>query len=320
MKLSPYQTFACTGYDLEKITQEVQLEMVVDPWASMIDLGNQLGDRAYALFSNLKFNPKPFAHPIDIVRDKNRGDLKSDIVVVDTRPFTKVSKLHMFDVTKHAENDLARRRAVLHAIWRDSDRYLIQNACSPLIQVYAAWISESISKHLNVDAFTQLKIANIAAWWFWCQSNTEEDLNENRRAKIHREISEATRCSYDTVEDDLNEIGYFDDLESFCNEVKERTDNSRIKHLDPASVIQLSTGGWIGTWSREIMSVAIEYPPYFVAVVYTAMHERGTRSALFAKFVQRFGGRPEMKGFKQAIERLSSTDTDENPTTRVLPY
>ena len=179
MKLSPYQTFACTGYDLEKITQEVQLEMVVDPWASMIDLGNQLGDRAYALFSNLKFNPKPFAHPIDIVRDKNRGDLKSDIVVVDTRPFTKVSKLHMFDVTKHAENDLARRRAVLHAIWRDSDRYLIQNACSPLMQIFAAWISESIAKHLNVDTFTQLKIANIAAWWFWCQSNTEEDLNEH---------------------------------------------------------------------------------------------------------------------------------------------
>ena len=28
-------------------------------------------------------------------------------------------------------------------------------------------------------------------WWFWCQSNTKEDLNENRRAKIHREISEA---------------------------------------------------------------------------------------------------------------------------------
>lgn len=56
------------------------------------------------------------------------------------------------------------------------------------------------------------------------------------------------------------------------------------------------------------MSVAIEYPPYLIAVVYSAMHERGTRSAMFAKFVQRFTTRPEMKGFKAAIDRLSVTE------------
>ena len=320
MKLSPYQTFACTGYNLEKITQEIQLEMVVDKHGSMIDLANSIGDRVYALFSNLKFNPKPFPHPLDVAQTKHSGGDNANLVVIDARPFTKISKLQGFDVTKHVEYDLARRRAVLHAIWRSGDAYLIQNACSPLIQVYAAWISESLAKHLNVDSFTQLKIANIAAWWYWCQNNKEEDLTENRRSKIYREIAEATRCSYDTVEDDLRDIGYFDDLEIFCNEVKERTDNSRIKYLDPASVIQLSTGGWIGTWSREIMSVAIEYPPYFIAVVYTAIHERGARSALFAKFVQRFSSRPEMKGFKQAIDRISNTGDSPDSNHRVLPY
>lgn len=308
MKLSPYHTFACTGYELEKITHEIQLELVVDRFASMMELGNELGERSLALFSNLKFNPKPFAHPLDIVSDKNKVNQEKDFVVIDTRPFTKVSKIQQFDITKHAEYDLARRRAVLHAIWKTSDRYLIQNSLGPLMQVFAAWISESISKHLNVDAFTQLKIANIAAWWFWCQSNEKEDLDSNRRAKIYREIAEATRSGYDTVEDDLHDIEYFDGIEDFCNEVKERTDNSRIKHLDPASLIQLSSGGWIGTWAREIMSVAIEYPPYLIAVVYSAMHERGTRSAMFAKFVQRFTTRPEMKGFKAAIDRLSATE------------
>ena len=304
MKQSPYETFACTGYELNKIINEIQLELVVDRYGSMMDLSNEVGEPCVALVSNLKFNPKPFSHPLDIV--VKNGD---KMVIGDVRPFTKISKLNGFDITKTVEYDLARRRAVLHSIWKTADQYLLQNALSPLTQIYASWISESLSKHLNVDAFTQLKIANIAAWWFWCQCNKEEGLDDYKRSKIYREICEATRSSYETVEEDLNDIAYFDSIETFCEEVKSRTDATRLKHLDPASLIQLASGGWMGTWSREIMSVAIEYPPYLIAVVYSAMHERGTRSAMFSKFVQRFATRPELKGFKTAIDRISSVET-----------
>ena len=69
----------------------------------------------------------------------------------------------------------------------------------------------------------------------------------------------------------------------------------------------MASGGWMGTWAREIMSVAIEYPPYFATVVYTALHERGMRAALFTKMVQRFATRPELKGFKNSIDSLGKS-------------
>lgn len=305
MKQTPYQTFACTGYELEKIVHELTLKYKLDPVSALVDLQNEVGNKGFALISNLDFNPKPFAHPIDITTT-DYSNTNSEISVIDTRPFTKLSKFGDLDVTKFSEYELAKRRVILHSIWRSSDRYLLQNTMSTIIPIYSAWISEGISKFLNIDSFTQLKIANIAAWWFWCQCNNEDELTDANRPRIYREIAAATRSTFEAVENDLDGLGYFDDIIVFCEEVKERTDSTRLKHFDPATVIQLCCGGWIGTWAREIMSVCIEYPPYLAAVVYTALHDRGVRSSNFSKLVQRYQTRPEMKGFKLAIDRLAA--------------
>ena len=304
MKLSPHETFACTGYIIDKLAVEIQAEVAMDPHRAFTHLDQDLGNQILVLNSNLHFNPKPFPHPIDLGKI---GRDEKETSVLDVRPFTKMTQYHGAQITKTIDYDIATRRGTLHGVWRSSDRYLLSNSLSAILQIYASWISESICKRLNVDALTQLKLANIAAWFFWCQYNEKEDLTENTRPRIYRIIAEATRSGFDTVEEDLTDIGYFDDIESFINEVKERSDNPRLKHLDPASLIQLASGGWMGTWAREIMSVAIEYPPYFATVVYTALHERGMRSALFTKMVQRFATRPELKGFKNSIDSLGKT-------------
>ena len=305
MKFSPYQTNSCSGYILEKIIQEIQAEIKMDPWASMQSLNNELGNPVRLLFTNSKFNPKPFAHPLDIVEHHGAGIDERNAVIMDIRPFTKFSPQHGMVVTNYAEHALATRRVILHSIWSTSDAYLLQNVCGSLMCIFSAWISESIVKRLDMDAITQLKIANIAAWWFWCQYNKEEDLNQTNRPKIYKLISEATRAGYDTVEADLDGLEYFDDIEGFCNTVKEATDKPSIKHLDAGALTQLTSGCWMGVHSREIMSVCIEYPPYLAAVVYSALHDRGMRSAQFTKLVQRFVTRPDIKGFKAAIDHLS---------------
>ena len=310
MLTSPYETFACTGYVIEKIALELQNEITLDPNRAFKSLDNRLGNVVYALNSNIHFNPKPFAHPIDVIGDKNNGKWERKISVIDVRPFTKVSQYHGAQVTKTIDYDVACRRGLLHGIWSTSDRFLLTNVLPSILQIFASWISESICKRLDVDALTQLKIANIAGWWFWCQYNEASDITPSTRAKIYRSVSDATRSSFETVEEDLDEIGYFDDIVSFCEEVKQRSNNPSVKHLDPASLIQLASGGWMGTWSREIMSVAIEYPPYFATVVYTALHERGMRSAPFTKTVQRFAARPELKGFKNGIDQLNKKEED----------
>lgn len=308
MLLSPYATFACTGYEVEKIGTELQNEISLDEYRAFKNLDNRLGNVVYALNSNIHFNPKPFAHPIDVIGDRNKGEFERAVTVIDVRPFTKMTQHHGAQVTKSIDYDVACRRGLLHGIWNTSDRFLITNVLPSILQVYASWISESICKRLDVDALTQLKISNIAAWWFWCQYNESADVTEVTRPRIYRSIADATRSSFESVEEDLDDIGYFDDITSFCLEVKERSNNPRVKHLDPASLIQLASGGWMGTWAREIMSVAIEYPPYFATVVYTALHERGMRSALFTKTVQRFATRPELKGFKNGIDQLSKKE------------
>lgn len=304
MKNSPYQTFACTGYIVDKLATEIQNEITIDRYRAFTSLQNDMGCDVLVLNSNLHFNPKPFPHPIDLQLMRGEGEHERPCTVIDARPFTKMTQHHGPQITKTVDYDLAVRRARLHSLWITSDRFLLTNVLSSVMQIYSSWISESIAKRLDMDALTQLKIGNIAAWWFWCQYNEKESLTDQTRPKIYRIIAEATRSTFETVEEDLDDIPYFDDLEMFVTEVRDRTDNPRVKHLDSASLIQLASGGWMGTWAREIMSVAIEYPPYFAAVVYTALFERGMRSAQFTKLVQRFMSRPEIKGFKNALDQF----------------
>lgn len=308
MKQSPYQTFSCSGYTLEKIIQELQAEATIDLHSSMQTTNNELGNPVRLLYTNLKFNPKPFAHPLDIVEHTGQRRDEQKTVVQDIRPFTKSSQQHGVVVTNYAEHALAMRRALLHSIWVTSDSYLLRNVCSPLMCIFASWVSESIAKRLDMDAITQLKIANIAAWWFWCQYNIPEDLTQETRSKIYKLIADSTRSSFDTVESDLEDLEYFDDIEGFCAAVKESTDNPRIKHLDPGALIQLTSGVWMGVHSREIMSVCLEYPPYLASVVYSALHDRGMRSTPFTKLVQRFITRPDIKGFKTSIDYLAKVN------------
>lgn len=297
---SPYQTLACSGYDPAEIIMAAEKEMILDPYASMVPFENNIGGQVMGLFSNARFNPVAFAHPIDLkVRD-------AKIHVVDVRPFTKISKLELFGITKHTDYELARRRGTLHAIWNSNDAFLIQNTAVSLMPVFSAWISESIARHLSIEGFEQLKIANLAAWWYYCQCNENAELDSVKKAKLYRLVSEANRCTVEAVEEDLKDVPYFDSVLTFVDVVGEQVGSPRVKHLDSGVLLQLCSGGWIGTWSREIMAACTEYPPYFTAVVYTALHDRGTRSSQFAKFVQRFATRPEMRAFKTSIERLSN--------------
>lgn len=305
---SPYQTFSCSGYILDKLTQEIQKELAVDQWGWTQPLDNRIGVEVLQLKANDRFNPASFAHPIDVIRPGARGTEEKRLVLIDVRPFTKANRYNEMSVTNSVEMGVAQRRAQLHSIWITSDAYLLRNTVGALMPIFASWISESIAKRLDMDAISQLKVANIAAWWYWCQYNEKEDLNEGTRNKIYRIIADATRSSFDSVEEDLGEIQYFSDITTFCEEAKERLNNPRIKHLDPGALIQLSTGVWVGTHAREIMAVAIEYPPYLAAVVYTALHERGMRSAQFTKLVQRYITRPDIKGFKQSIDQLAQSE------------
>ena len=309
MLKSPYQTFSCSTYILDKITSDIQKELAVDPWSWSAGANNQIGLPVIQLFANERFNPPPFAHPLDVVRPAaNRGELEQKTVVIDCRPFTKATRFNELVVTNHPEMNLARRRAILHSIWVTSDDYLLRNTMNSLMPIFASWISESLVKRLDMDALSQLKLANIAAWWFWCQCNNKTDLNEGTRNKVYRMVSDATRASFDSVEEDLDGIEYFDDIVTFCNETKERLNKPSIKHLDPGALIQLTTGVWMGVHAREIMAVAVEYPPYLAAVVYSALHERGMRSAQFTKLVQRFVTRPDIKGFKNSIDKLATAE------------
>lgn len=307
MKNSPYETISCT-YQLNDIRNNVERLLISDGGGgSTIErFEAPLGEPVYLFNANSGQQIKPFAHPIDVERDGVMG--KEKVVVVDVRPFTRVDRAGSVRISDDTEYRFATMRGYLHAIWSSADRFALGNLVPTLMPVYAAWISESLVKRLDIAPTSQLNVAIIAAFYYWCQCTPKEDYNDGVKVKLAARIAESTRASYDDVMNVIGELDYLNEMADFTQALADKGESLRLKNIEPASLLQIVNGCWYGTNNREIASVAVEYPPYLAAMVYFSMHDRGLRSAPFTKLVQRFGHKQEFVGFSRGISNLRGAE------------
>lgn len=306
MKTSPYQTISCIGYALNDITTNLERLLLQYSPDTLENANTPLGNALYLFNANTESKIKPFAHPIEVPVDFLGK--KETAVVIDVRSFTTVSRLSQVKISNDTEWRFAKMRGYLHCIWSSTDRFALNNLIPTLMPIYCSWVSESIVKRLDVNPLSQLKIAILGGFYFWCQCNPKESYSDGIKVKLGARIAEATRASYDEVMDLITDLDYMSELSDFTTAVAEKGESLRLEKLDPASLLQMMNGCWYGTNAREIASVAVEYPPYLAAMVYFSIHERGLRSAQFTKLVQRFGTKPEFIAFGRGISNLNAAE------------
>jgi hypothetical protein len=73
--------------------------------------------------------------------------------------------------------------------------------------------------------------------------------------------------------------------------------------------LTVTRNSWYGTNAKEIISVALEHPPTWAAIVFTALNERTFKNSMIYKIAERFGKRGASDEFIDSYISLVKDNT-----------
>lgn len=227
-----------------------------------------------------------FAHPILI-------DTKDGVkTVADVRHFCKVDSYANEVVIKNLpEYELAENRAIFNQLFATQSPKLLLTASVLPMMTFASWITDNLAKRLSLGLLEQFKLRVISAYYYYCLFSDDEEQSGLEKEKAIGLISRTLRTSYGDTEDVLATIYPIQNLEEFCDTVVERLDSPRVKGLKPAVVIAVVMSTWFGANAREMLAVALEHPPTWMAICLSAATNKIFRNTSIAKTAERNSGR-----------------------------
>jgi hypothetical protein len=298
-----YDTTVCSGYVLDKLAEGIQLALVKGDLA-FSRIPNSRVFEVRAIGSASSAIPE-FAHPYPFDLNGQR------CLAIDVRPFGHYDRVKgEFVIRNQVEYQLLVHRAKLNDLWLDGNYGLLRDVSPAAMQFYASWISENVARRFALDMREQLDLAIAAALYYGSLYNEEGEITEDRRMKLVQAVSRATRASAQDVLGVLDRIGNpGGGIESFCAQAKEATKSVRLQEFNQGVLISVLKGTWFGYHSQELLAVATEHPPTWLAVLLAAHVDRTWKNSALAKLVERQAKRDSGQQFVRAVTNLTQMAT-----------
>jgi hypothetical protein len=233
--------------------------------------------------SNIPF----FEHPLVIENYKGMNfictDIRPCVRVNDTLTSNEVS------VRNKAEFDFAVHRTILNMAWMNNEINQLKLNLNFAGTVFAAWLSETIAKRFALDARDQIITSIIAHFYYQSLFYSEDKFEEDMLQKFAVHTIKATKAPSQLVFEIFDQIGPMGNINDFCETMKTVTGNIRLESLNFALLITMVSNSWFSTNAANLLAVALEHPPTWIAIVQSSLTERGYRNSLIARIAERFG-------------------------------
>ena len=279
---SSYETTPCRDYQIKDIIQKIQLNYLDGFLVHSDSLSNTKINGILLVTPEAKDVPI-FAHPIEV-------DLSGvKYLAVDARGWLTKLRDGGYKTNNPLDSKLALLRAKLE--WHgthESMRELTNLGTLPMT-VFIRWISASLVQRLALTPDVQVTLSIVAGYYYQSLfDNTEmsEDLKVKRAAVISRGTRIPTSKVLevaDAIEQDGTPLN-FTSIQSFIDIAQIATGSVRLKNMNVGLLYTILSGSWFGANSKEIVTVALEHPPTFLALIYQAINERGYRKARLTEY------------------------------------
>jgi len=288
-------------------------ETLVSGFLPNRNLGVQKVDQRSAVFviggSTDEMNIPPFIHPYLIQNFKNQ-----DYLVTDLRTFRATSEEFISDrsfeesVRNKTEYGLAKSRAVLNLLWLGPDIGRIRARFQFAGSVFAAWLSQAISKAYALDFQDQVRIMAVSIYYYHSLFTSDKRLEGDALESAVVHTIKATKFPAVEVYKIFEAIGEIGGIDDYCKEVQTCIENVRLNDFNHPMLLTLIRNSWYGTNSKEMLSVALEHPPTWIAIVFATLTERTYKSSSLYKIVEMQGKRGNADEFRMNyLELISNT-------------
>jgi len=173
------------------------------------------------------------------------------------------------------------------------------------IKVFTNWIGNRISLGLTLD-FGQTSIvkAMLSVYYIQlCTPLSDHPTSEELERLIIRAARSVPGVDATTLENVLGEIPKLTDLKSFTDWVHARLDTPRSEQLNVGFLYTALGFSW-GVQYREMVAIALEYPPTFIALLFSSVNDRGFKKTSLGKTVETLTSRNEDHEFIKNVNHL----------------
>lgn len=283
---SPYETTAIPPYDVRGLFKDVETAKVEG------SLVSGLVPDAPSILGVLSDSDVPvLAHPITFTSVLD----KKVYTVVDLRPYrTQIRRIGAENVELPNSGPVPFNlmRGRLQQLWNVPSPPDLFNFSILPQTVYSNWIANGLSGKLTLDAETTISLQALAAFWYQCQfeGQPQRKLTEGEAVLYAKAVDRATRIPSERVTDLL--LGYGKTITKTAEFIEAvKTINSvRADRITLGLFYTTLATSWFGSAAiREVVGVAIEYPPTFIAMLWSSLHEKTYRNTPIAQLAARYG-------------------------------
>lgn len=306
VKKTAYDTTACQGFVMQKTVHALQ-DASVRGWLEWVP-GSAVRQVTGGAGSDGAI--PAFAHPVLFALNNHQE------LVVDVRPFGR-QEAGQFRVKNPTEYALQITRAKLNWVWiKDPVTYLRDLSPMPLA-IFATWIAEQLTRRFALDPSEQLA-ASIYAGVFYLSNFIEQvdyHFSEQDKVRVTNAISRSLRVKPQDVLKVLDTHGAegcpaIADVKQFCQMVSGVS--VRLKELNAGVLFAILGATWYGTHAKEMVAVALEHPPTWIAILLAAVNERSFKNSGITKITERSGFRDMARSYQAAVLNLLANTGDGN--------
>lgn len=244
-----------------------------------------------------------FTHPISIFNFQRKNYLVSDLRSF-IRPESSIKDIENGAGIKNlTEYNFAKSRAILNLIWLNNGTGQIKNGLAFASTVFSAWLSEVIAKTYALDFKDQTVLAIITSFYYQTLFTEETAFDDDSKQKMAVHTIKATKAPGEFVFEIFDKIEPMSSIEDYCTNVVRILENVRLKNFNLPMLLNIVRNSWYGVNAKEILPIALEHPPTWCAIVYTALNERTYKNSMITRVAERFGKRG-------AADEFNSTYTE----------
>jgi hypothetical protein len=298
-----YDTTVCSGYVLDKLKEGIQLALIKGELAFARIAGTHIYE-VKAMGAVSSAIPE-FAHPFPF---EHNGE---QCLAIDVRPYGHFDRTKgTFVIRNQVEYDLLVCRAKLNDLWISDDYAILRDVSPMAVQYFASWIAENVARRYGLDPREQLDLSILAAFHYLCLFLKDDQLDEQTKLRMVAQISRSCRCSAQDV------LGVLDSqhkpcitIIDFCEQAKIVTKSVRLQEFIPGVLVSLIKGTWFGVHSQEMLAVAMEHPPTWLALLLAAHVERTWKNTSLSRLVEKQAQKEGGQQFVRSVLKLTQLAT-----------
>lgn len=226
----------------------------------------------------------PFEHPVQVARDNHT------FWVVDLRAYQ--SRIQMPDGSLRLPTEgpahLNILRAQLEQYWNTYGAGEVLFFGDLPMVVFARWLAGILKVRCNLDEMNIAHVQAICAFYYCCLHYTDGQFSKQHYEAYGRRINRLLGLPYEKIMGWLNQLEFMSCLQDLTNALSAFVDNPSMRVVNPSFIYNVTMGSWFGSAdSRALISVSLEFPPAFIAMVIAAGESSQYRKSVIGQAVEK---------------------------------